>query len=632
MIFQHAGTVLNRIDTWNIVTTFNTKLIWQKIDSLKQLQSAIERQWSNLPTYSHNSTKIEQHLKSMSENLKRETDNYKILMSQDINQLETNLQNLEDSTALFQKNSRTKRAVLRFGSKVLKFLYGTPDVDDAEDYNAKFEELYKNQHQQKELDEANIRVAKDIFNILNITASKTNNNFLHINQSLSTLNDNLQNLNTDVILLTYRTEITNLFHRFQSMITILYEDIDALQNAILFSRKNVIHPHIINEKSLKSTLASIKLDDNRKWISDISSNEIKLLINNCELETYSLPKQILFIIKVPVVESTIYSIYLCFPLPILLSNDTYFYIHPFSQYFIIDAAKSQYCYLNDLYHCTTILSNHYMCVLDNLYRAAAQSCEFQLMDGQSSNCHFQVSAFSPSIWHQIAPNQWLYVIRSRTTLTVHDSLSSHVQQFNLPPSGIITLPSGTTGYTTHHVLHSGKSNSTTIQGILHLPVIDMPTFTLPPVLPGYKLPEIGTLNIEEIQKSHETFEKAHEHFNFTFEHEDTKKSTSSNFSFLSWVFSSISIVTWIIIILGCCLFYHYFSNIKTLATSFTSPVGFVQNEMIPWFNQRRSSLRSNRVKHERPEAVYSSIDRRIPTPDFREELKNELASNSKSKT
>ena len=231
-----------------------------------------------------------------------------------------------------------------------------------------------NKHKQKELNQANYLVAKDIFSILNVTASKTNHNFLRINSSLNAINDMLQNLSIDIIILNMRSELDNLFQCFQAQVTIWYQDIDSLQNAILFSRKNVLHPTVINTKGLKTTLASIKLDDTRKWISDILSDEIKLLINNCELETYSLPKQILFIIRVPVVESTIYSIYLCFPFPILLSNNTYFYINPFSQYFVIDTPKSQYAYLSNLDQCHTVMPNHYMCTLTNLYHAASQFC------------------------------------------------------------------------------------------------------------------------------------------------------------------------------------------------------------------------------------------------------------------
>jgi len=145
MIFQHYGTVLNKVDTWNIVTAFNTNLIWHKIDTLKKLQQKIEQQCSEISLHSiHNET--EKYLKILLPNIQKDAANYKILMKQDIIQLEESLQTAEDSTGSYQKNYRTKRAIFRFGSKILKFLYGTPDVNDAEDYNSKFEELYQNQH------------------------------------------------------------------------------------------------------------------------------------------------------------------------------------------------------------------------------------------------------------------------------------------------------------------------------------------------------------------------------------------------------------------------------------------------------------------------------------------------------
>ncbi len=225
-------------------------MIWKKVDSLKNLQSeisAIEQHCSRIIT----PTESAKYIKLLLQGIQEEVKDYGAIMTQDITQLKESLPSGEDFTALTQKNSRNKRAIFPFGSKVLKFLYGTPDVDDTEDYSSKFEELYKNQHKQQELNKVNYLVVKDIFSILNVTATKTNYNFLYINNFLNALNDMLQNLNFDVILLTISTELGNLFQCFQGLVTILYQDIDSLQNAILFSRKNVLRPYIINEKNLK---------------------------------------------------------------------------------------------------------------------------------------------------------------------------------------------------------------------------------------------------------------------------------------------------------------------------------------------------------------------------------------------
>lgn len=260
---------------------------------------------------------------------------------------------------------------------------------------------------------------------------------------------------------------------FYSLVDLVCSDIDLLQTSVLFAKKN----GIINTNTLRSTLSSIKLDDNRKWISEISTDKIRSIFHHSKIETYHLTKQQLFIIKVPVVESTVYSLYNCFPLPTLLSNNTYYHIQPFAPYFLIETPKLQYGYLHNLDCCSVLTDNHFLCSINNLHRTGEDSCEVQLLSGRSTNCKFQVSAFLSEVWHQIATNQWLYIIHMKDLLMIQH-LNSETTQFPVPPTGNITLPRGTTGYTTHRVLHAGKRNSTTIQGILSTPTVELQTFVI----------------------------------------------------------------------------------------------------------------------------------------------------------
>lgn len=134
-------------------------------------------------------------------------------------------------------------------------------------------------------------------------------------------------------------------------------------------------------------------------------------------------------VKVPIVESTIYSLDNSLPFPTLLTENIYYYIHPFTPYFFTDLTKTRYGYLNNLDKCSRLAENHLQCTIDNLHRASDQSCEFQLFLGKTEACRFETSAFLPTIWHQVAPNQWLYILHEKDLLIVRFSPSESQKIF-----------------------------------------------------------------------------------------------------------------------------------------------------------------------------------------------------------
>lgn len=139
-------------------------------------------------------------------------------------------------------------------------------------------------------------------------------------------------------------------------------------------------------------------------------------------------------------------------------------------------------------------------------------------------------------------------------------------------NGILTLPSGTTSYTTHRILHAGKNNSTTIHSILHIPNVELPTFLASPPTPDYVLPEISNLDVETIQQTGELLKEANKNATYVSDITDTREHTNTSFSLLSWIFCSISFTTCLIIFIVGYLSFRYFYQLKKLVTGFHSPI------------------------------------------------------------
>lgn len=207
------------------------------------------------------------------------------------------------------------------------------------------------------------------------------------------------------------------------------------------------------------------------------------------------------------------------------------------------------------------------------------SCEFNLLLGDSGGCVYQMSAFYADIWHRISANQWFYVINSKDTLTVqysHEQLTVHT----LPRSGIITLPSGTTGYTSQRLLHAGISNSTMVQGDIKIVEAPTPEFKFPVIHQDYVLPTITRLDLADLKKTREMLAEAqadaHFSHNVTRSLVETRQESSYTFSLLSWLFGSLSFSTWCIIFIILYLIYKYYGRMAQVTTS---PVNFITQHL-----------------------------------------------------
>ena len=239
-IFRHQGTVVNNIDSWNLVTTFDISLIWSKLDYLKHTTRTLEKSY-----------------------LHRNNDNCiaQIISTEELSLLQRDLLILEQSTGTrrtkrqVEVNDRAslrryRRAILPFGSKILKFLYGTPNVDDAISYNERFEKLYNNQHKKDELAAHQYKAVSSLFTF----ADKARQEFMTLHLRLE---DSINHINQSL-------NFQFIESKLNQMISAIKEDITLMENAVSFARRNILHPRIINETTFRRTLLSIRLPDNRQ--------------------------------------------------------------------------------------------------------------------------------------------------------------------------------------------------------------------------------------------------------------------------------------------------------------------------------------------------------------------------------
>lgn len=547
MLFQDNGIVYNRIDEWKIITTFNTSLLWEKLDTLKSLRSSIEKTLEHASQYNVSNAEIQ---------------SYRARLDLPISRATLRLQNLETSTELqnHMPGNRKRRAIFPLGGTFVKWLYGNPDEADAEFYNRKIEEFSTNQAKQQTLNKENYKIIGNLLTVMEKYAHSTNVNNARIFRSLDNLKIWTYKVVAHANIIMFRTDINTNLNLFDEYYKVLYDEIETLTNAILFGRNNVLQPNTFRIDFLLTTLKTITLSKDRMWLGNLAENSLPTLLQHVKVESYHLTRQILFVIRIPVLESTLYSLYRLFPLPVPIIQNLFHYIEPADNYLFTDTPKSRFGYLNSLINCEVLHPLKFLCSLTSVYRATNSNCELQLLLRQSAPCVFQVTSVQPQLWHPLDNNRWLFIQSDRDTLTVQFLNGTTVME-PLPYSGIITLPVGSTGYTNRRILYASQSNTIHVQGVIPLFDLNISSLATPLVLIGnYTPPVISSLDLSEIQHTRIQLQHAIVHSQYVSTNHTLhtiSDSHSSILSFLSWSLGSISFTTWLIIGIIIYVWYRY---------------------------------------------------------------------------
>ncbi len=167
MIFQGIGNRFIKAGEWSLVMNFNLTDLKYKVTKLRDIDRETEK-LTSLPQ----------------EKLFRK--DYTVLLQLlrgDCERIESSILELETST----QPRRRKREIFRAGSSFLKFLYGTPDADDADYYNRRLNELSSSQKAADELALKQIKITENSIDIIQRNLGKVSENFIKINKTMSLL-------------------------------------------------------------------------------------------------------------------------------------------------------------------------------------------------------------------------------------------------------------------------------------------------------------------------------------------------------------------------------------------------------------------------------------------------------------
>ncbi len=418
LFFQNLGIVKNHIDDWHLVTYFNLSQIQEKINTLMLIESKIVHYETT-----YNKTKLSPSLQNNTNSI--------------LNDFETLQTTVE--------NTRIKRGIFNGGSYALKWLFGTPDSDDAEYYSKSLHSLKSDVNRHEYLMSHQIQIINNTINNFEANNAIFQKN-QRVIQNILQIIANQSGTPTYVSELKIFNDLQILFDHFDQ---IYYRKIQTLQNAILYAKRDIVHPAILNPRKLKEVPSLAHLPHDRTFPLSLSVLHVSRFFDLSTVHTEFRNQQLFFIIELPLIELTLYELYKLLPFPFLTESHIYSYFSPSHSYLITDPTRIKTVLLDDLETCKQMTNNETLCTISAISRD--HSCEAKILAGLQPHCNLSSFAAIPSIWYFLKNNQWLFV-QSKTDRLLIDWKNGSTTYYNLPSTGILTLPPNAIGYTSSHIL------------------------------------------------------------------------------------------------------------------------------------------------------------------------------------
>jgi hypothetical protein len=208
---------------------------------------------------------------------------------------------------------RTKRGILDFGGDILQFLFGTLTQSDARKYNQHITRLEEEQKEFLHISKEQMTVLKSSITPFNITMQKVDKNG-------KLLADELRRLNKMVV-----SELNKVQYQVDSVI-LLNENIckvqrgltecqhtfEVLVEAFLHAQDGIIQPQLITMVKIRDMMRKESLPDGLEFPS-FSSVELSRLITPI---VYSQGSYLVYVIQIPLIQSTSYHLYKIQPFPV----------------------------------------------------------------------------------------------------------------------------------------------------------------------------------------------------------------------------------------------------------------------------------------------------------------------------
>lgn len=333
--FEKLKPALFYDDNWRIITHLDIQSFQEKLNLIDNIYNKIIHLCEN---------SVYKNYSSCSNNLKI------------ISQIIPTLHSKNNYFKQIIGHYRTKRGWFNGVGTVFKTLIGTMDQNDAEYYDKAIDHI--------NLDE------KHLISLLHEQTQIVNSAIKNFNETVSSLNNNEATINYNFELFK-NYSVTNDKHLFQleirqrleeqvALLNIMTIQVDqqfgTLINTVLFARSNILHPFILSpEQLINELISTLKyVPSSRTYPFELNINNAVEIMQSCKLTVFYSNFKLIFVISIPLVSPTHFTLYKLIPLPMKANTGNFLFISPNYKYIFLTDNKESYIMSNDISDCINL--------------------------------------------------------------------------------------------------------------------------------------------------------------------------------------------------------------------------------------------------------------------------------------
>ncbi|XP_055714206.1 uncharacterized protein LOC129808453 [Phlebotomus papatasi] len=348
------------------------------------------------------------------------------------------------------KFHRSKRGLFDGIGTAFKWLIGTLDENDAQDFNSKISFLQNNTQKVIEKFNAQTIIMK---NALSTLYSHDKEIALHLNniknQTLNLKNDvnTLKNLLKQELVKEQQVKIQMHFNELSTSVVIttflMKDQIDHIADILLSTSDNRIHPSILNPNDLVEELrnAHLPLSDASTTIYALENDNAFKLLKLITMHAYILDSFVLFKFDLPLVSRDNFALHKISSIPEVLNSTSYLEMIVDHKFIGVNEFKYILLTMHELQTCTILDNSMYLCEYEHpIYKSPSNpSCEYQLyLDGNAMLCKRAVMKLNHEIWIPLfKKNVWVYVLPNITNVFLNCNKSK--EKITLKNTGILRV-------------------------------------------------------------------------------------------------------------------------------------------------------------------------------------------------
>lgn len=401
---------------------------------------------------------------------------------------------------------RQKRGILNGAGTLFKAITGNLDAADGEYFTESINKLNQGQLQLENLLKNQMSITSTVIKNFNETIKQLTIDEETFNEDINKIDTKLHQLDDKVAVVEAKLMFFEICEKLMESYLFLEDNINDILNSITFARLKIIHSSIISPDHLIAALQEISQNLVKNNLPlPVRYANIAQYLEIIELEAFQTNSDLVFVLKIPLVEQQTYTVFHLYPIPIHDDRTSFHHILSFTHKYIARNDDSlMYIPIKDISACKRLSPRRKLC--SELYAYPIDTnavCEVQLLKNIRSlpeNCRSSIIFSEGYNVQRLETNTWLVIVSEPLHITV-SCISMETKTLVLNHNSIVKLQPDCSAFIGISKVQAEPLNVINISDNAHpvlIPYNCCETFPEKPMTPKLKPLKLDHINMEEL--------------------------------------------------------------------------------------------------------------------------------------